>query len=85
MAKSIRCSYSHNLIYLPTPTEGKRLLVCCLLCMLEETFFFKIAYLFIFGCAGSSLLSGLSLVVVHRLLIFVSSFVAKNWLQGSGL
>ena len=55
-----------------------------LIMMLEETFL-KIACLFIFGCAGSLLLYGLSLDVVHRLLIFVASFVAKNWLQGSGL
>ena len=45
-------------------------------------FFFKITYLFIFGCAGSFMLHGLSLfapsegyvlVGVHRLLIVVAS------------
>ena len=85
MAKSIRCSYSHNLIYLPTPTEG-RTSTCVLLVMYaSRNLFFLIAYLFIFGCAGSLLLRGLYLVVVRRLLILVASFVAENWLQGSGL
>ena len=48
---------------------------------------FKLFYLFIFGCAGSSLLCGLSLVAesesyslvaVCRLLIVVASFVAEH-------
>ena len=51
-------------------------------------FFFKI-YLWIFGCAGSSLLGanflvlgsgGYSLVAVRRLLIVVASFIAEHGL-----
>ena len=38
--------------------------------------------LFVFGCAGSSLLRGLSLVVVHGLLIGVASLVADHGLWG---
>ena len=59
--------------------------LCCLHCILS--FFSKIfIYLLIFGCAGSSLLSslslvvtsgGYSLVVVHRLLILVASLVVE--------
>ena len=39
-------------------------------------------YLLIFGCAGSSLLCGLSLVAVHGLLTAVASLVAEHQLQG---
>ena len=37
-------------------------------------------YLFIFGCAGSSLLQGLSLVAVRGLLIAGASLVAEHGL-----
>ena len=37
----------------------------------------------VFGCAGSSLLQGLSLVVVHGLLIGVASLVVEHGLQGA--
>ena len=36
--------------------------------------------LFIFGCAGSSLLCGLSVVAAHRLLIAVASLIAEHQL-----
>ena len=57
------------------------------LCLL--IFFNNFIYLFIYGCAGSSLLCGFSLVVesegslvaaMLRLLIVVSSPVAEHWL-----
>ena len=55
-------------------------------------FFFLTFYLFIYGCAGSSLLLKLSLVVVsgayflvvaHRFLIAVTSLVAEHRLSGT--
>ena len=55
-------------------------------------FFFLMFYLFIYGCAGSSLLLKLSLVVVsgayslvvaHRFLIAVTSLVAEHRLSGT--
>ena len=48
----------------------------------EPTLKKKFIYLLIFGCAGSSLLSGLSLVAVHGLLTAVASLVADHQLQG---
>ena len=57
-------------------------------CCSSFFFFFKI-YLFIVGCAGSSLLGadflvlgsgGYSLVAVHRLLLVVASFIAEHGL-----
>ena len=57
------------------------------LCLL--IFFNNFIYLFIYGCAGSSLLCGFSLVVesegslvaaILGLLIVVSSPVAEHWL-----
>ena len=58
-----------------------------------ELFFLHVYfYLFIFGCAGSSLLHGLSLVVVSRgyslvavcgLLTALASLVAEHGLQGA--
>ena len=54
--------------------------------------FFLTFYLFIYGCAGSSLLLKLSLVVVsgayslvvaHRFLIAVTSLVAEHRLSGT--
>ena len=36
--------------------------------------------LFIFGCAGSSLLCGLSVVAAYRLLVAVASFIAEHQL-----
>ena len=52
----------HNIVSLTEP------------CELTYVFF----YLFNFGCAGSSLLSGLSLVVARRLLLVVASLVAEH-------
>ena len=40
--------------------------------LIEFCFVLKQLYLFIFGCAGSSLLPGFSLAVVHRLLFAVA-------------
>ena len=44
---------------------------------------FQNFYLFIYGCAGSVLLLGLSLVVACGCLIVVASLVAKHGLQGT--
>ena len=43
-------------------------------------YLFVIYYIFIFGCAESSLLPGFHLVVVHRLPIAVASLVAEHGL-----
>ena len=47
------------------------------------TNFLKKIILFIFVCAGSLLLLGLSLVVVHGLLITVAFLIAEHGLQGA--
>ena len=43
-------------------------------------FVFFMAVLFIFGCAGSSLQRGFSLVVAYGLLVAVASLVAEHGL-----
>ena len=49
-----------------------------------ELFFLHVYfYSFIFGCAGSSLLHGLSLVAVCGLLTVLASLVAELGLQGA--
>ena len=49
-----------------------------------ELFFLHVYfYSFIFGCAGSSLLHGLSLVAVCGLLTVLVSLVAEHGLQGA--
>ena len=49
-----------------------------------ELFFLHVYfYSFIFGCAGSSLLHGLSLVAVCGLLTVLASLVAEHGLQGA--
>ena len=53
---------------------------CVRLC--TSILIFKNKYLFIFGCAGSSLLFGLSLVVVPGLLIVVACLIAEHGLLG---
>ena len=50
-----------------------------------SSFFKKIKDLFIFGCAGSSLLCGLSLFVVCGLLMVVASLVVEHRLQAGRL
>ena len=45
-----------------------------------SSFFKKIKDLFIFGCAGSSLLCGLSLFVVCGLLMVVASLIVEHML-----
>jgi len=45
--------------------------------MLTSLLFSFLKFLFIFGCAESSLLQGLSLVAESRLLIVVASLVAE--------
>ena len=58
------------------PLKGKASKICWL------SFIKLFIYLFIFGCAGSSLLRGFSLVVVHGLLTAVSSPVAEHQAPG---
>ena len=41
-------------------------------------YFFKSIYSFTFGCVASSLLCGLSLVAVHRLLIAEASLAVEH-------
>ena len=41
-------------------------------------FVFLLKYLLVFGCAGSSLLRGLSLIAVSKLLTLVASFAAER-------
>ena len=49
-----------------------------------ELFFLHVYfYSFIFGCAGSSLLHGLSLVAVCGLLTVLASLVSEHGLQGA--
>ena len=57
----------------------------------QKNYIYLFFYLFIFCCAGSLLLCrlftnkwGLFFVVVHRLLIALTSFVAEHRLQGTG-
>ena len=54
---------------------------------------YVILFIYLFGCAGSSLLKGFSLaavgrgcsgVAVHRLLIMVASLVMEHWLNSGG-
>ena len=72
----------HTLLQIPYCKHSRINSLCVYVKSLPIFFPFQIV-LFVFGCAGSSLLRGLSLVVVHGLLIGVASLVVEQGLQGA--
>ena len=87
--KQLKHFFSYHLLLVPFFSSPAPSLLLSLLLLIQGDdthrfylLFFK-NYVFSFGCSGSLLLhAGLSLVVVHRLLIVVASLVAEYGFHG---